>query len=209
MIDETNDLNSSDQTPLPDELTLLKARADQLGISYHPKIGVPKLKLKIDLKLNPEVAKESIPETPEDYAVPEATQKMNTLVKNVVETARERTQRLKDASFRLIRIKVTCMNPAKTYLEGEIFTAGNSMIGSVKKFVPFNNVAGWHVPFIIYEFMKERQCQIFTNHKDHRGNVTRRGKLINEFSIEVMDKLTLKEINTLKEAQGLNRSIDV
>ena len=34
----------SDDLPVPDELTSLKQRADMLGITYHPSIGLDKLR---------------------------------------------------------------------------------------------------------------------------------------------------------------------
>jgi hypothetical protein len=37
--------------PIPDELTSLKARADLMGITYHPSIGVDKLREKVQAAL--------------------------------------------------------------------------------------------------------------------------------------------------------------
>ena len=48
------------------------------------------------------------------------------------------------------------MNPAKKEWTGEIMTVGNRVIGSVKKFIPFNADDGWHVPYIMYEQLRER-----------------------------------------------------
>ena len=42
---------AEDELQTPDELTTLKARADQMGITYHPSIKVEKLREKIAAKL--------------------------------------------------------------------------------------------------------------------------------------------------------------
>ena len=38
---------------MEDELTLLKERADMMGVKYHPSIGLEKLKEKVNEKLAP------------------------------------------------------------------------------------------------------------------------------------------------------------
>ncbi len=185
--------DSENETTLdiPDELTTLKARADLLGVTYHPSIGVDKLREKLTATLAP--AKDPVVPKVED--VPE------------VETEGARRFRLKREANELVRIRVTCMNPAKKEWDGEIFTAGNTFVGSFTKFVPFNNEEGWHVPRIIYKQMLDRQCQIFTTTRDDRGNSSRKGKLIKEFAIEVMPNLTPEELADLAQRQAMSKAI--
>lgn len=182
----------TDEVLTQDELTTLKARADLMGVQYHPSIGVEKLREKI------KAATEGTPvvEQPKE---PEAV---------VVETDGQKRSRLKKQAMELVRIRLTCMNPAKAEWDGEIITAGNSAVGSIVKFVPFNADEGWHVPRIIYEQLKERQCQVFVSKKDARGNNTRQGKLIKEFSIEVLPALTPVELAELARRQAMAKSID-
>ena len=100
------------------------------------------------------------------------------------------------------------MNPAKKELEGEIFTTGNNLIGTVSKYVPFNADAGWHVPSILLDMLRERQCQIFVNEKTGPGGATvRKGKSIREFAIEVLDPLTAEEIHDLAQRQAMSQSV--
>lgn len=172
----------------PDELTTLKARADLLGVSYHPSIGVEKLREKLAAKLA-----EDEPKAP-------ATQAASASVES------ERARRRREAS-ELVRIRVTCMNPLKKEWEGEIFTAGNSTVGTFKKYVPFNNDEGWHVPRMIYNQLVERQCQVFYAAKDGRGNTVRKGKLIKEFAIEVLPPLTEEELKDLAQRQMMANSV--
>lgn len=175
------------------ELASLKTRADLLGVKFHPSISVEKLREKLNAAL---VTVAPVPDEPVVVAaVPE-------------ETLVQRRFRKKREANTLVRIRVTCMNPAKKDWAGEIFTSGNSLVGSFTKFVPFNADEGWHVPNIIVEQIKERQCQIFVPVKDARGNTTRKGKMIKEFAIEVMPDLTPEELAELARRQALSKAID-
>ena len=95
------------------------------------------------------------------------------------------------------------MNPAKKEWEGEIITVANNAVGTVKRYVPFNTEDGWHVEHILLEQLRERQCQIFVTEKDSRGNKVRKGKLIREFAIEVLDPLTEEELAELAQRQAM------
>lgn len=176
---------------IPDELTTLKARAEQLGISFHPSIKLEKLRDKINAKLEGDA---------EEVVVAAGVPKGET-------TSELRLRKRKEAS-ELVRIRVTCMNPAKKEWDGEILSVGNSAVGTFKKYVPFNNEAGWHVPRIIYNQLLERKCQIFVTDKDGRGNKVRKGKMIREFAIEVLPQLTAAELRELAQLQAMAKAID-
>lgn len=170
----------SDVTP-NNELELLKERADKLGLQYHPSIGLDKLREKVNAALTPteeEVAQES------------------------------KAQLLKKEANKLVRINVTCMNPAKRNWHGEIFTTGNSVVGTIRKFVPFNTENGYHVPNAIYQMMKNRKCQVFYTEKTKKGVDVRKGKLIKEFAIDVLDPLSPEELDNLAREQAARHSID-
>ena len=193
---DTQEMQDTELTQ--DELTTLKARADMLGIPYHPSIGVEKLKAKIEAKLN---------DAPEENDEPEVKPPVEAPVV-AVETEGQKRQRLRKQAAELVRIRVTCMNPAKREWEGEIITAGNSAVGTFKKYIPFNADEGWHVPRIIYNQLVERECQVFVTTKDGRGNSVRRGKSIKEFAIEVLPQLTQEELDELARRQAMAKSID-
>lgn len=172
--------------PVADELTALKERAELMGVKFHPSISLEKLREKVNAALAPEAEAAN--------AAPE-TKKISRL-----EAQRKASE--------LVRIRVTCMNPAKKEWEGEIFTVGNATVGTFKKYVPFNADEGWHVPRMIFDQLKERQCQVFVTSKDKRGNTTRVGKLIKEFAVEVLDPLTEEELKDLAQRQAMAKSID-
>lgn len=177
------------QTSAQDELTALKARADMLGLTYHPSIGVEKLREKVNAALAP----------PAEEIQPVAATE---------ETLPARNARMKKEAGKLVRIRVTCMNPAKKEWEGEIFSIGNAVVGSFTKYVPFNTEDGWHVPAMLHQMIADRQCQVFYTVTDSRGNKTRKGKLIKEFSVEVLPPLTAEELHDLAQRQAMSNSID-
>lgn len=183
---------------IPDELTTLKSRADLLGIQYHPSIGLEKLREKVNGAV-----------TSKDEAEPAAVAKDDTQgTPSAVETEGQFRARKKREATELIRLRVTCMNPSKSEWDGEIFTAGNSLVGSLKKYVPFNADEGWHVPRMIYNQIAQRECQIFVSSQDARGNTVRKGKLIKEFAIEIMPNLTPDELAELALRQAATKAID-
>lgn len=187
------ELDTETTVQAPSELDTLKARATQMGLKFHPSIGVDALREKVLAALNDEAVQQ-----PQEQPVVVASE----------ETPGQKRKRLKAEALKLVRIRVSCMNPAKKDWEGEIFTTGNAAIGSVKKFVPFNAEDGWHVPHCIYEMIRDRHCPIYVSVKDGRGNTVRKHKMIKEFAVEVLPQLTAEELQELAQRQAMAKSID-
>jgi hypothetical protein len=201
-------MNESDvdtELPVQDELTSLKARADMLGLKYHPSISLEKLRAKV----NDFVTSTGPVDDADDEALADAQPSKHAApsLVSVQETEGRKRLRLKKDAHRLVRIRVTCMNPAKKEWPGEIFTTGNAVIGSVKKYVPFNIEDGWYVPNVIYQMINDRKCQIFVNSKSKGGVQVRSGKLIKEFSVEVLPDLTEEELKDLAQRQAMAGNI--
>tara|TARA_B110000211_G_C13875214_1_gene462620 strand:+ start:105 stop:662 length:558 start_codon:yes stop_codon:yes gene_type:complete len=174
------------------ELSVLKETADDMGISYSKNIGVGKLRERIDAAMATSVAGAVIKEP--EVVVKETEGQM-------------RLRRHKEASA-LIRVRITCMNPNKREWQGEIFTVSNSVVGTFRSYVPFNLDEGWHIPQIILNQVKTRQCQIFKTVNGPRGEKVRKGALIPEFSIDVMTPLTQKELDELAQRQAMAGTIE-
>lgn len=194
--DDSSELNDA---PVPNELESLKARANQMNLKYHPNIGVDALRDKVNAAMadEPQATKDTPPDTP-----PEA-------VEAAVETDSQRRYRKRREATALVRIRVQCMNPAKKEWAGEIISVGNSLVGSLTKYIPFTDAEdGWHVPHMLYKHLLERQCQVFVTKTDARGNKTRVGKLIREFAIELLPDLTADELKDLAQRQAMSKSID-
>jgi len=190
------------------ELEAIKARADLLGVKYHPKSGADKIAAKI--RMHMENLEEANAEAEVEEEAPVKISKMKT------KSGKPASKRMTPAEFKkyefevrkkeagkLVRIRVTCMNPNKKGWEGEIISCGSAKLGTFKKYVPFNADAGWHVPQIILQEMQERKYTTFVNAKGPRGETVRRGKLVPEFSIEVLPPLTKEERLELMRQQAL------
>ena len=175
--------------PQLDELTLLKQRAQTLGIKFHPSIGLESLRSKVSAALTGEDAEEAAEEP-----VPEAP---------AAESRIQMRNRLRKEASALVRVRVTCMNPNKKEWKGEIFTASNSIVGTFRKYVQFYTEEGWHVPQIILNMIKARQFQTFYTIKNERGVAVRKGKLVPEFAVEVLPPLTEEELLELSRRQAL------
>lgn len=190
MSDDILDNNEDDVLPQTSELDSLKMRADQLGLKYHPAIGVEKLREKVNATIEGTDSGED--------------EEPNALAPDT-ETVNEKRARLKREALKLVRVRITNMNPNKKEWEGEIFTVSNSVIGTVKKMIKFD--VEYHVPQIILNVMRERECQVFVNFKDAKGNRSKEGKLVKEFAIEVLPSLTEKELKELAQRQAMANGV--
>jgi len=202
--------NQTENLGTGSDLDSLKAQATELGISYHPNIKEEKLLEKIkshqaapEAILAPEILSVSeiteLQELRAEKLLREASQRIKP-----VETENQARKRIIREAGRLVRIRVACMNPNKRDWEGEMYTVGNRFV-KFKKYVPFNNDEGWHVPQMMLNMMRDRECQVFFTKKDNRGNKTRHGKLIKELNIEVMEPLTSDELHDLAQRQAMAR----
>ena len=175
------------------ELSLLQSRATKLGIKYHPATGVETLKRKIDEHLN---GKPKVPDKPKSKELTDLERKNNKINEQ------------RKAARKLIRVRITNHNPQKQEHRGEIFTVSNSVVGTIKRYVPFGNENGWHVENMILDMIKERKFQTFYTVKDHRGRPIPKSKQRLEFAIEVLNPLTQMELNILKKEQTIANNLD-
>ena len=108
---------------------------------------------------------------------------------------------------KLIRCKITCMNPGKREWLGEIFTAGNSVIGVVRKFVPYNCEAAesYHLPKIIVDVLRGRQFLQVRGIKSKSG-ATQNSFYVPEFQIAELPPLTKAELDALAQEQMLRNT---
>ena len=184
-----------EQEPEIDQLAVLKARAQRLGIKFHPSIGLDALRSKIAEAL---ATSDELPSAVTGTKAAPADK----------ETRAEARARLRKEAGKLVRIRLTCMNPSKKDWLGEVFTVSNSVVGTYRKMVPFNNDEGWHVPQFILNMIKERKFQTFYSVKGPRGVTIRKGKLVPEFAVEIMSPLTPAELAELARRQAMAGNLE-
>jgi len=114
-----------------------------------------------------------------------------------------------NASMKLIRVIVRPNDPLKLDSSGDVFTVGSNLINrgrAVKKYVPYNNEEGWHVPSILLENIKAAECQIFKKVK--RGNEhVMEAQRIKAYNVEVLPPLTQEELTKLGQRQKATGTI--
>lgn len=193
--------NSNDDLIIPTELESLKIQADKLGVPFRDNIGVDKLRERVNAKINGEPEKEATKKVPAKVITREVAPEID------VNSKQYKYKQIRMKAEKLVRIRVSCMNPNKKSMEGDFFTVSNRAIGTIKKFVPFDNDEGWHVPSILVQMIKDKKCQVFIKGKDRQGRKTVKPKQIREYSVEVMDPLNKQELKDLTQRQAMSGSI--
>lgn len=174
------------------ELSLLKSRAKLMGITFSNNIGLDALKEKIEKKMAGEA----------DDAVSDET----VIAPNPLEPE-VRPMSLRDIiaqdAMKLVRLRITNLDPKKKDLPGEVFTLANEYLGTVRKYIPYGEVTedGYHVPNCIYERLKARMFQNIRSVKERNGHIRVETNWVREFSLEVLPPLTEKELKQLATAQ--------
>lgn len=208
MTDQTNQ-DQEQQTEAADELALLKARATQMGISFSNNIKVETLRTKIQEKLNADDAELAQDTDEDEQDGPAESVQPNEAPK----AARKKTLReeLLESQMKLVRCRISNMDPKKRDLPGEIFTIANEYIGTVRKFVPYGEATdeGYHIPFCIYTDLESRRFQNIRVTRDRRtGQTKTETSFVKEFAIEILPDLTAEELAALAQAQQAAGSIE-
>lgn len=191
-----------------DELTLLKQRAKTLGISFSNNISEETLRQRINEKLNSmNDGEDSL--TKETEAAEQEEVNALTGEKKPAKKIPLR-QRLYKENMRLIRVRITNLDPKKRELPGEIVTVANEFIGTVRKFIPFGEATdeGYHIPYCIYKMLKRRKFQDIRVVKRKGGQEEIISRWATEFSLEILPPLTEQELRTLASAQVAAGSVD-
>ena len=161
-----------------DESTEIKNRLDMMGIKYHHNANLRTLKQLLEDAVAP--TKVAAPASRDDIA---------------------------SEALKLIRCQITCMNPNKRDWTGENITTGNSIIGTVRKFVPYNCEAAesYHLPKIIVDVLRGRQFLQIRGIKSNSG-ATQNSYYVPEFQIAELPPLTKAELDALAQEQMLRNT---
>ena len=191
------------------ELDLLKQKADLMGISYKSNIGVEALKAKINAKLdgNPDPDESSGDGEGDGEQAGAQAQAQAPADGPRKKTKAEIEQDTRDAmqkdQMALVRVRISCLNPLKASIKGEIITVANKYLGTVRKFVPFGEATdnGYHLPRVLLNELKARKFNSVTTKKGPNGQLLPSQRLVPEFAIEELEPLTQAELDKLASAQ--------
>jgi hypothetical protein len=187
---EVNNVESQDaaEASVNKERELLMERADKMGINYSKNIGLETLRERIRAKQEGQSSK--------DEDVKE--------VESAVMAASRKRRELILENTKLIRVRISNLNPAKRNWPGEVLVVGNAYIGTIRKFIPYGEVTdnGYHIPNVLYKNLVNRKFNQITTVRDPRtGSNVIRNRMVREFSIEVLPTLTQKELDKLAQDQ--------
>lgn len=179
---------------MPSELEVLKQRATLMNIKFSNNISVEKLREKIEAAQSATDEEEPVVEV----ATTNPLSQEAPVVKKMT-----LGQKIRQEQLRMVRVRIQNLDPKKKDLPGEIITVANEYMGTVRKFVPFGEATdnGYHIPYCIYEFLKNRKFVNITTKKGKNGQLQVSHADVREFSIEVLPQLTQEELNRLGQAQ--------
>lgn len=175
-----------------DEMTLLRARAAQLGIQVAPNIKPDTLRKRIEARLTGEPAE---PEEEEVAAAPMTrAQATHTLMESTSDHARK-----------LVRCTIICNDPGRKDLKGEVFCVSNRYFGTIRRLVPYSRHAAesWHVEHALLRMLQRKKFYRVNQEIDKAtGRTVDRSELVPLFTISLLEPLTEKELANLASAQA-------
>ena len=175
------------------ELESLRERADLMGLKYHPRAGVEKLKEAINAKLTGE--------SDEDEAS-EADKK--SLTKR--QTREVKRKEVRKEAGRLIRFTLSCNDPQFSSRGGIMKEVGNSLI-SFKKFIPFDTA--FHAPKIIVDHLKSCTYTKSVESKDKTtGRKVVKYIVAKQFVLDILEPLTQEQLKDLALEQARTGSLE-
>lgn len=201
-----------DEIVKPDELTMLKSRAKMMGITHSNNISIEALRLKIKETI------EGTSKVAEEKALEKAVNsQVNALASSANDAPVKSSKKLNLRSYmqkekmKLIRLRITNLDPKKADLRGEIVTIANEYLGTVRKFIPFGEATdnGYHVPYCLYEYLRDKQFLSIKTRKDPRnGQTIVENQMVKEFSLDILPMLTSDELARISASQLSANSID-
>ena len=202
-MNENNDqaLSTEGETAV-DELALLKERAKQMGIPFSNNISLETLRKRISDKMEGKDVPEVNPLTgdAEIAAITSAPKKLD--AKQNALALRKMMQR---DQMKLVRVRITNMDPKKKDLPGEIWTVSNEYLGNVRKMIPYGEQTdeGFHIPYCLFRLLQSKRFLHIRTVKDRVTGVERQDKQwVKEFSLDVLPDLTKEELARLAAAQA-------
>ncbi len=203
-MNENNDqaLSTDEGETAVDELALLKERAKQMGIPFSNNISLETLRKRISDKMEGKDVPEVNPLTgdAEIAAITSAPAKLD--AKQNALALRKMMQR---EQMKLVRVRITNMDPKKKDLPGEIWTVSNEYLGNVRKMIPYGEQTdeGFHIPYCLFRLLQSKRFLHIRTVKDRVTGVERQEKQwVKEFSLDVLPDLTKEELARLAAAQA-------
>lgn len=192
-----------------EKLKKMRERADALGVKYHHRANANTIEAAINARLVEIDGKALYPKELD------MEQKLNKITAPKVgppayeEPMTEAEWNKIQASIAnklvgsLIRVRIQNMNAQKKEWPGEFISVGSAKLGTFKKFIPYASGEPYHVPRIIYNELKAKQCSQFYTVPGRGKQKVRKSRLINEYVIDELPPLTIQELKDLALQQAM------
>lgn len=204
------------------EFEMLKSRARMMGIEFSNNIKIDTLRARIDAKLDGVEDPAAADEVAADAAsglnpLAMGAASISTLpgapavAEGVVAPKMTFREEIIAENTRLVRVRITNLDPKKKDLPGEVITVANEYMGTISKYVPFGEVTddGYHIPYCIFMMLDARKfLDIRTSRDPKTGSPKVTTRWAREFSIDLLDPLTQEQLDQLAQAQLAAGSIE-
>lgn len=198
----------------------LRDVATQMGVKFSGNTGLETLKGKILATFDAPKTKAEIDfgghDEPIEIAKPLVNKKLTVseliaMDATQIDDVNLRRQVIRAQATKLVRVRITNLDPGDAALNGAIITVYSKYTGKVSKYVPFGeeSIHGYHVPQMIYDHLKDQKFAMRKEKKGGRFGVkTYVTSLVSKYAIEVLPLLTREELAELAAHQRASQSID-
>jgi hypothetical protein len=215
-----------------DNLDELREAAAELELKFSGNTGVDTLKKKILEALeargeedeaeedsgeeNPLIGKDDddlsdIQIAPKPVAKGPSIEELLKMDETKEEDPQKRRLILRAKGLRLVRVKITNLDPADTHLSGTLLTVNSKYLGKVSKYISFGEESenGYHVPKILLDHIEEQKFALRKEVKGGRFGVkTYKTVMAPKYSVQKLPPLTEQELKDLASAQKATHAID-
>ena len=201
MGDDNVDMAQLEKTAL---LNQMKVQADLLGVTYAANIGLETLSERV------RAYKEAAGQIAVEEAtapVPDNSAILSTSAGLAVPADIEAQYAIFHAK-QIVRVSITCVNPAKSELESDLYTIFSSSIGRVSQVIPYQAPNGHHMPRCLVDFLRAKTFTSFkpSNIKAGENGCDREHFDTPEFIIRDLPPLTAEEYNRIVQRQDRNQA---
>ncbi len=196
-------LNPSEDAQAVDELTFLKERAKVMGIPFSNNISLETLRKRIADKKEGKDEPEVNPLAGDSEIAAITTDAPKKL--DAKQNALALRKLMHREQMKLVRVRITNMDPKKKDLPGEIWTVANEYLGNVRKMIPYGEQTddGFHIPYCLFRLLQSKRFLHIRTVKDRVTGLERQeNQWVKEFSLDVLPDLTKEELARLAAAQA-------
>jgi hypothetical protein len=164
------------------DIETVRARAKELGVTYHPAQKAETIQANIDAFLATQLPDAPKPESPAEFL-----------------------KRLQADALRLIPVTVTSMDPADAGVPSVLISVGNKVLGQISKVIPFAHK--WYMPKILVDELKQKMFIRNSMVPVPGGNDRLDQQWIHKYSVVEHPMPTKEELEELAKAQALGNEL--